>query len=330
MAITNTGPINTPMRQAFLNNNAGNIVGIGGPNPTPSNPLPATSPTGTAQAKAPTGPKTSMYKATITCNDRNALHVDGLWLPEGFIQGTTATYARPFNLNLAGRGVTTAMEAFGISPQFQFMSTRVWTGSEMHDMSLTFFVYADFKPADITVLQPYRDLLALVLPKMDGTTGLLKSPGPHLALKDKEFWSKGPGATADAVKADAAPVLQSATSEDGALAKVQKIREGGVAALKAIWTLENQVSMTIGKYIVLPSIVITGVTAAFTHQMDAEGKPFCAEITVTFGMFQSPVYSDIEAMFGASETLPVTQQANPVPKANDARATQAATGNPVV
>ena len=237
---------------------------------------------------------TQIYQAVIACLDQK-ISVS-LYLPETVRVGAQAHYNQPF----APKGdigiLTGAAQLLGIQPLTQFLTSQLWSGSTVFDMEMDFFVYADSNVANIQVVQPYRDLMKLMLPsEVAGFAGLLQSPGPVLAPRQGTSWSDALNSTITATGTAASTVGGTLNSlmQGGDAGNALTATKGAVSTLTTdlsnIFTIKNQVSIQIGTYLIFPSVVLTHVSGQFTNLLDASGKPNIAQITVGFRTFQTPL-----------------------------------------
>jgi hypothetical protein len=132
-----------------------------------------------------------MYTAQIVARNKGNVLIDiTAPLPENYQFQLNTNFDNPFNqpvtaaAQIAGNtvgqivnsGATGATALNGISARSKWLSTAVWTGGNLFQVSVPFVIhaYADTKK---DVLEKMRDMLKLVAPGED-IAGFLRAPGP--------------------------------------------------------------------------------------------------------------------------------------------------------
>jgi len=280
-----------PKVTAAASNNA-SVQNYLGPFGLKSSPNPVTNypdmgaPSGDSSSLFSYDPANPNYQVRLTCHDRK-IQVKG-YLPDSFRFQVTSGYSSPFSGGLGiGSGIMTLGRVAGIIPMTQTLTSQLWAGSEPLDinMGLIFYAYSD---PDKELVTPIANLTRLSLPyngheKVGGATlKYMESPGPHLALKAK-------------VKA-AINAHKSYLGKGEAF--VKQVFKHGITGITDITDIKNRISMSIGKYMRFPLVVILGVSQDYPMLFDKNGRPMAAQVSFSVRLFQTPLASDVSKMYG--------------------------------
>lgn len=219
-----------------------------------------------------------------------------LYLPENFQLNFSSSFDQPFAQGLVNApGLNQAMKFFGASLTSQSMSVQVWQGTACPEFNMTFQLIAETDPVQ-DILNPIKKLSKLVVPGVNAA-GLLTPPGPRISLK----------ATAEALGAAASGVLQGASGAIAGLVtqdyaqQVGALQNAGTAVSSSLRGIlanpENNVTLHIGRFLRLPSVVIQSVSQTYDTIFDSSGLPLKANIDVTFSTWYVPVKTDIDDIF---------------------------------
>lgn len=278
--------------------------------------------------------KAERYKVLIQSihGDRQNIAIKG-WLPEEVTFDISSQYEAPFSqgLNQMVPGFGQMARAFGVNLVTQAMTSQVWQGSSEINISIPLIFQAETN-AYLDVIKPIKDLLKLTMPKDLAIGGLLEAPGPHIDI-DKLRASIGevvqntvPGpqqTTVEATKSFFSSLSQDITGAFSAGGKMisavqnplvvipQLVVEGTLGARDAanvgavklstalINAIEDNISLYIGDFLYIPSVVITDVSQAYNVMIAPDGNPSRATVNVTFKMFYIPTQADLDTMFSA-------------------------------
>ena len=190
-------------------------------------------------------------------------------LPENFSMQLASQYDRPFAKPLSEIGGEAAGE--GGNSQLAENVLRASTGattinkylsgavwSSGSTLTLSIpFVITAYDNAAIEVTDKMKKLLQLVAPS-EGLGGMLMAPGPHVG--------------------NASALLAGDFSSGGQL--------GG-----------DQVTLSIGRFLVFTPCIITDVNCTFDTQFDKTGQPIAATINVTFEAYWTTTKEDLDKFF---------------------------------
>ena len=280
------------------------------------------------------------YACLITCSDLN-IHFKAP-LPPSFTWSMDAIYDSPIKevLNGAVSGLgsigqfgKTAAQAQGISMVTQALTSKFWTGSSTGGISIPIVLQAESDEIS-QVMQPLLWLYSLTMPKLAGGVqgSVLEAPGPHFdiakafnAAKDataslagnnvsvagstsaSNTSSSGFGAVFGSFKSAVEGIGTDLLS--GNLAGAANTISGGIqtaaSSLDALAQqgIRNQITLQIGTYIRIPSVVITNISQ--THYMEPIGAAFGqssgtiqrVELDITFEPFMDLTQDDLPKIF---------------------------------
>ena len=112
-------------------------------------------------------------------HDRNAVLTIVGAVPKEFMVEHGSTWASPWGGGLMGKGFAGDLMAImkGNRLLTQTLSLQVWQGSADDTSFSVAFDLIAYDDAELDVMKPLRDLMSLVLPRLDEATGFMLSPG---------------------------------------------------------------------------------------------------------------------------------------------------------
>lgn len=245
-----------------------------------------------------------LYKVFVVAQEQKIL-VDA-WLPEQVGLDVSASYEAPFAQGLASvapASIGNLAKFLGLSLTTQAFTIQVWQGGTYVEFVLTLVFQAE-RGGALDVMKPIKDLLKLTMPKDPYDGGLLEAPGPRLSLE--KLKNNGLENVTN-VAGSSAKVLLGATTAlfgDTGQKMVQLKKDAGEAARpvsRAIFnSVENNISLYVGQFLYLPSVVITDVSPTFDVIIGADKNPMKASVNVTFRTFYTLTDKDIEIIFPAA------------------------------
>lgn len=272
------------------------------------------------------GKKELAYKAYVVAQEQGII-VEA-WLPETVGLDVNAQYEAPYaqGIGQLNEKVGELARFLGVSLTTQSLTAQIWQGSGEFIFTLPFVFQAEDSAANDVMLNIKR-LLSLTMP--DGNDGgLLTAPGPHLDLK-KLASNTGAELVSRAMSlkeitfSGGADMRKEMLTRKGMLQSASNVTLGGVlggaadaaavALNKEIGALSqlikssvvNNISLYIGQFIYLPSVVITDVSPTFDVVLAEDKNPIRATVNVVFKSFFVPTKQDMEDMFPAVAGLPI-------------------------
>lgn len=251
------------------------------------------------------------YKAFVIAQEYKGTDGKGIlveaWLPETVGMDVTANYDAPFAQGIANmlpENVGALARFLGMSLTTQAFTAQVWQGGAFIEFQIPFIFQAETSAAN-EVMKPIKDLLKLTMPKDPSGGGLLEAPGPTIDIKklaasgaSSEVFSNLSGGLSVSNMKDAYKELKGDTF--GALANLKDKAQENIARplSKAIVnSIKNNISLYIGNFIYLPSVVITDVSPTFDVMVGPDNNPLRATVNVSFRTFFIPTQNDIDGMF---------------------------------
>lgn len=264
------------------------------------------------------------YLCTITCTDQNIQVVANL--PDTFNTDIAANYEEAFaqavnNTGIAGK-LGGKLRALGVQLTTQALTAQVWQGAADMSFSLP-LVFQAVNDEFGDVLDKLEALYNLTLPGETFSNGFLTAPGPtispQLLLKNVGAITSGAMNNAGSLAADASSSvvdtvtglvssLGSGFSSDRTLASSNsatseasptnssKTTNSGVDT-PLIASIKNNISLQIGRYMYLESVVITSVGQTHFVNPVESGVMSRVEVTVGFKTFYVPTKKDIPNIF---------------------------------
>lgn len=278
------------------------------------------------------------YACLITCSELGIYFKAAM--PPEFDWSVEVGYDTPIkdvingaisNLGTVGKAGSTLARAQGLSLVTQALTSKFWTGSSTGDISIPLVLQAETSEVD-QVMKPLLSLLSLSMPKLAGGKrgSILEAPGPHFDIA-KAFnaakngvtssgttsvagatvnsnslsgaLGQGFGALTTAAGSAIKPLLSGDIS--GSLSSVQSSVESAAGYLDSLAKqgVRNQITLQLGNYIRLPSVVITNVGQK--HYMQPVGKEYGVssgniqriEIQLSFQPFMDLTQDDLPDIF---------------------------------
>ena len=250
------------------------------------------------------------YKAFVIAQEYTGSDGKGIlveaWLPETVGMDVNANYDAPFAQgisNMVPENVGALARFLGMSLTTQAFTVQVWQGGAFIEFQIPFIFQAETSAAD-DVMKPIKDLLKLTMPKDPQGGGLLEAPGPVIDLKKLSQANVSQpinnilgGATLGNMK-DAFTELKGDTF--GALSKLKDKAQDNIArpvSRAIVNSIKNNISLHIGKFMYLPSVVITDVSPTYDVMIGPDRNPIRATVNVNFRTFFIPTQNDIDIMF---------------------------------
>jgi hypothetical protein len=265
------------------------------------------------------------YKAFIVAQDQGVL-VEA-WMPETIGMDVNATYEAPFQQGLGAmaglEGLSSMARFLGMSMTIQAVTAQVWQGGAFIEFTIPFIFQAETNAAQ-DVMLPIQRLLSLTMPKDPQGGGLLEAPGPRIDITKKvngqdvdavgvlksSLGAVGTvvsevGSTLASLVDPSKTVVSSAISGIGN--SVKGLNEPAKALSTALVNrVVNNISLYLGKFLYLPSVVITDVSPTYDVVISNDGNPMRAMVNVGFRTFYLPTSNDIEIMFPGTAGLAQT------------------------
>ena len=267
------------------------------------------------------------YMVTIAFTDPNTgmqSTVQG-YMPDTISMGLSADYVSPLEsigemASGAGGPVSAIAKMFGYKVSANIFSMVLWSGSSHMDLTLELrFVALTDTYKD--VIEPIRKLTSLITPTIEPFSastgpiqlGMMKSPGPSLTFEgDTSVMNQSVtilqdvGNSAGALAGGLADTAKSVIS--GEQTAVQGIVNAGGMSVEAIGGMvntilrdikvKNNISVKLGEFALLKSVVVKDVTPAYNVKADLDGNWTDATVSVQIGTFVSPTNLDIPHMVG--------------------------------
>ena len=267
------------------------------------------------------------YMVTIAFTDPNTQTqavVQG-YMPDTISMGLSADYASPLEsvgeaLSGAGGPVSFIAKLMGNKISSNIFSVVLWSGSSHMDLTLELrFVALTDSYKD--VIEPIRKLTSLITPTIEPFSatngpvqlGFMKSPGPSFTYAGDPS-ILGVGAELAQNASDAAGDVANAVTSNaqGVINGNQTLGQGivnaGGQSMEAVggfinnalkdFVVKNNISVKLGEFALLKSVVIKDVTSAYNIKADADGNWTDATVSVQIGTFVSPTNLDIPDMIG--------------------------------
>lgn len=279
------------------------------------------------------------YTCYITCSELGIKIAAPL--PPDFDWSTEARYDTPMRevaddavaaAGMVGSIGRAAMRASGLSFVTQALTAKFWSGSATGAISLPLILQAETNEIN-DVLLPFIQLKSLSLPRLSSGKrgGLLEAPGPSFDLaRTYNAFKNSTGANSTGSSSVAG--VQSNVNLKDALGNIEGSLRSGISGLfdagkdygvQGIWDkissgisnaaetvdsiarqgVKNRISLQIGKYIFLDSVVITNIQHKHILQMvggdygQSSGNVQRIEINVTFEPFMDLTQQDLPSMF---------------------------------
>lgn len=277
------------------------------------------------------------YALTISCPEKNIYFTAPL--PPEFDWAVSAEYDTPVrdlisdtvaSAGIVGRVASTAARANGIQMVTQALTAKFWTGSSTGAFSIPVVLQA-YSDEVIDVLQPLVSLKALSLPSLAGGKrgSVLSAPGPHFDLN--KAYENASNAIGTQVNTKSVAGKNTSTGSTDSMFgnlgrlfspltdQVSGVLRGDVNAASAVVdgayavgsaadsylksSVRNNVTVQIGNYIRLPSVVIKDVQSRHSVQPVAgigggsTGNMQRVEVTISFEPFFDLTFEDLADVF---------------------------------
>lgn len=268
------------------------------------------------------------YLCTITCTEQNIQVVANL--PDNFQTDIGANYEEAFAQAINNTGIVGKLgakaRALGVQLTTQALTAQVWQGATEMTFNLP-LIFQAVNSEFTDVLDKLESLYRLTLPSESFSNGFLIAPGPtidpKLLLKNVAAITSGDmnnagsiaaefGTSAVAALTDLAAAAASGFSGSRSLAgsgastseasptTTTKTTNVGVDT-PLIHSVKNNISLQIGRYMYLESVVITSVQQThFVNPLES-GVMGRVEVTVGFKTFYVPTKKDIPNIFRNSK-----------------------------
>jgi len=274
------------------------------------------------------------YTLQIVCSDLGIYFKAPL--PPEFDWATSAEYDTPLkevigdavgSLGLIGKGLGALSRAQGVQLVTQALTAKFWSGSATSAITIPCILQAYSDEVE-DVLKPLISMKALTMPRLQGGRrgSVLQAPGPHFDLS-RAFQQTGLGSQSTDSKSVAGKETTGG-STSGLFGKLESAvkdiakgyANGGLTgagkevANKAYGALEaaddfirdstrNVVTLQIGNYIRLPSVVITDVQQRHLVQPvglgegESTGNMQRVELSISFEPFVDLTFDDMKDVF---------------------------------
>lgn len=211
-------------------------------------------------------------------------------------------------INGASKVAGVASQLMGVRMTSQAQTAQIWQGSSASDIMLELEFAAESDP-DLEVRQPMLTLLKMATASVDAASGMLKSPGPNLDLRDAGNIATGAyNTTRDALQGVAVRtgVMNGENANLNGKSQANKPPPfvGGVGGSQ-FWksVTRNQISIQIGRYAFFDSVVILNVQKTYQHNIDAlTGLPMYARVAIRFKPFFMVTQEDLDQIFALRTT----------------------------
>lgn len=217
--------------------------------------------------------------------------------------GSSSTSMASRVASIGGKILKGAAPLMGIRLTAQALTAQIWQGSSESDLTLDIDFAAESDP-DLEVRQPLLTLLKMATASVDAATGMLKSPGPNLDLRDAgKIAIGGALTTRDAVVGvgQRTGVIngENANLNGKSMSNSPPAKVGGLGGAQ-FWksVVRNQISIQIGNYAFFDSVVILNVQKTYAHQLDAlTGLPMYAKASIRFKPMFLVTQTDLDEIF---------------------------------
>lgn len=217
--------------------------------------------------------------------------------------GSTSTSTASRIAAVGGKIIQGAAPLMGIRLTAQALTAQIWQGSSESVLNLEIDFAAESDP-DLEVRTPLLTLLKMSTASVDAATGMLKSPGPNIDLRDAGRIAIGGAITTrDAVVGvgERTGIINSenANLNGKSMSNKPPAKVGGLGGAQ-FWksVVRNQISIQIGTYAYFDSVVILNVQKTYSHQLDAlTGLPMYAKASIQFKPLFMVTQTDLDEIF---------------------------------
>ena len=255
------------------------------------------------------------YKAYVIAQEYQGQDGKGIlveaWLPETVGMDVNANYDAPFAqgiANLVPENLGALARFLGMSLTTQAFTVQVWQGGAFIEFQIPFIFQAESSAAN-DVMKPIKDLLKLTMPKDPQRGGLLEAPGPVLDLQLlSQNASSAVNTLANTLSGVSFAGMKDTFSElksdtFGALNKAKAAAQDNIArplSSAIVNSVKNNISLYLGRFLYLPSVVITDVSPTYDVLIGTDRNPQRATVNVSFRTFYIPTQQDIDVLFPAA------------------------------
>lgn len=273
------------------------------------------------------------YTATLVFTNPETKTLDTVngYMPETISMSFGADFSSPLEsigekLSGGGSAAGAVARMFGFKVSSNIFSMLLWSGSGQVDLTLEMRFVA-VKDTFTDVVEPIRKLAALVLPQIDSfsnTSGALKlgmvtPPGPVLEYAGSEDVAEVLGESIGIISSAGSDLFSMGVStvnsvRTGDSTAVQGLVASGSSAVSTFGgafnellknvRVKNNISLMLGEFCLLRSIVVKDVSPAYNIKCDADGNWMDATVSVQVSTFITPTNADINDMIGFSNTSP--------------------------
>lgn len=231
-------------------------------------------------------------------------------LPEEMQVDTQSDYDTPFAEGLIGnRQLQLLAQLAGWSPTVQSMTAHFWKGSSPIEISLPLTLVAQSSGNEIT--EAVLMLKTMQMPSIDGDTGFLRAPGPRLEIDTaaaKRLWTtvqEGASAAAGIVTgnvigdSNAQGTKLPANSSDVEQLSAVGRRFGTefAASAEGLIKVSGKISISLGKFLYFPDVVIRGVSDMYNITIGHDGLPQRATVTIQAVTRMTPTIKDLPTIY---------------------------------
>lgn len=290
------------------------------------------------------------YTATIVFTDPTTKEIGQVsgYMPETVSMSFGADFSSPLEnigekLSGVGGGLSGAAMSvgrmFGFKVSSNIFSMLLWSGSGQVELTLEMRFVAQ-RDTYTDVIEPIRKLSALVLPRMDSFTqggsgalqlGMVTPPGPSLeytgsSAEDALFNTIG------VISNGAQDIYGSVSSNVGQVADGSQSWERGVVSSMSTTTetvggmfnqlfkdikVKNNISVMLGEFCYLRSVVIKDVSPAYNIKCDEDDNWIDATVSVQISTFITPTANEIPNMIGFRAGAAMNTSTEDLTKATD-------------
>lgn len=224
-------------------------------------------------------------------------------LPEDFSFDLSADWSAPFAEGLVSSDkLNMAAQLAGMKWSTQATSANFWTGSNHVEFTFPLIFTAEDGYAD--VLAPIRDLVELHVPTLQG--GFFQSPGPRFKIRSEigDIYQSTKNMVTGKKEIDnsnTTPPKKTTTAADAGSSAGDKAKAVG-DKLRDMFQYEGTIQLQIGRFMLIPSVVITNISNNFKVLMGPDGVPMQATVNVSFRTHTTPSADDIKGWF--QKTIP--------------------------
>jgi hypothetical protein len=236
-------------------------------------------------------------------------------IPETIDLNITADYNQPYAELALGSPILQAIgKSFGLKVSSNAFSMQVWEGSSPIELTIP-FKFVAVRDSYEEVIKPIRELSRFCLPTVVTPDtgggfiqfGIIKSPGPNLLFNGASLFdnaAKGVSGATKVIKKTTGAVADDIGDNNYAKGAVDIVT--GVATAAATFvnnmlagiSVENNISLHIGRFCRLRSVVVKSVSQAYNTRFDIDGQMIEATVNVSIATFVNPTSADVNEVIG--------------------------------